>query len=598
MSKASVEDIKLASAGLRGQLAEQFADTSTPNIPEDSNILLKHHGSYQQDDRDVRAERTKAKLDKAWSFMIRSKMPGGRITAKQWLIHDDLCEKAFGNMRLTNRQGIQLHGVLKGGLKEVISNVCHSGLSTMGACGDVVRNTMGPAAPIKDAVHADTQTLTEEISQRFLWRSQAYADIWLDGEKLEPEWTQDPEVNPAVREATKAPEGDDPIYGKVYLPRKFKIGVAIQPCNDADIYSQDLGLVPHVVDGAVEGYTLTVGGGFGMSHGQLSTRPFLGQPLLYAKRANVVDAIEAVVTTQRDHGNRTERKNARMKYTVQSMGLDGFRAEVVRRLPGIETFPPKELNFDSVEDKLGWHEQGDGKLYCAVHVSMGRIVDRENGPHYRSAFVDLCKTLDLPLIVTPNTNMIIADVAPDQKDAVDAILAKHGVVHADGMTRARKVAHACVALPTCGLALSESERVLPGFMDKIDEALRELGLEDEPILFRMTGCPNGCGRPYNADFGFVGRSPNKYAMFVGGSIRGNRLAGLEYKTVLGEEVPVKVRAFLEAFKAERKDGEIFADWFARTRTTGEAPTPEQFHIELAERAAKLAEAKTTAAEAG
>ena len=595
MSKASVEDIKIASAGLRGQLAELFADTSIPNIPEDSNILLKHHGSYQQDDRDVRSERTKAKLEKAWSFMIRSKMPGGRITAKQWMIHDDLCTKAFGNMRLTNRQGIQLHGVLKGGLKEVIHDVCHSGLSTMGACGDVVRNTMGPAAPIKDAVHADTQKLTEEISQRFLWRSTAYADIWLDGEKIDPNWVKDPEVNPAVREATKAPEGEDPIYGKVYLPRKFKIGVAIQPLNDADIYSQDVGLVPHVVDGQVEGYTITVGGGFGMSHGQLSTRPFLGQPLLYAKRENVVDAIEAIVTTQRDHGNRTERKNARLKYTVQTVGLDGFRAEVVRRLPGIETLPPKELSFDTVEDNLGWHEQGDGKLYCAVHVSMGRIVDRENGPHYRSAFAEVAKALDLPFIVTPNTNLIIAEVAPDQKDAVDAILAKHGVVHSDGMTRARKVAHACVALPTCGLALSESERVLPGFMDKIDEFLRELGLEDEPILFRMTGCPNGCGRPYNADFGFVGRSPNKYAMFVGGSIRGNRLAGLEFKTVLGEDVPTKVREFLVAFKAERQSGEIFADWFARTRTTGEAPQPEQFHIELAERAAKLAGAKESEA---
>lgn len=593
MSKASVEDIKLASSGLRGQLAELFADTSTPNIPEDSNVLLKHHGSYQQDDRDRRTQLVKEKKDKAWSFMIRSKMPGGRITAKQWMIHDDLCTKAFGNMRLTNRQGIQLHGVLKGGLKEVIHNVCHSGLSTMGACGDVVRNTMGPAAPIKDAVHADTQTLTEEISNRFLWRSSAYADIWLDGEKVDNDWIKDPEVNPAVREATRAPEGDDPIYGKIYLPRKFKIGVAIQPCNDVDVFSQDVGLVPHVVDGQVEGYTITVGGGFGMSHGQLSTRPFLGQPLLYAKRANVVDAIEAIVTTQRDHGNRTERKNARLKYTVQSMGLDGFRAEVVRRLPGIETLPPKELKFDTVEDNLGWHEQGDGKLYCAVYVNMGRIVNVENGPQYRSAFVELATALDLPFIVTPNTNMVIADVAPDQKDAVDAILAKHGVVHADeaGFTRARKVAHACVALPTCGLALSESERVLPGFMDHIDGFLKELDLADEPILFRMTGCPNGCGRPYNADFGFVGRSPNKYAMFVGGSIRGNRLAGLEYKTVTGEEIPGKVRAFLEAFKAERQNGEIFADWFARTRTTGEAPTPEQFHIELAERTAKLAEAK-------
>ncbi|MBV6499584.1 MAG: Sulfite reductase [NADPH] hemoprotein beta-component [Prosthecobacter sp.] len=590
MSKASVEEIKLASAGLRGQLAEQFADTSTPNIPEDSNILLKHHGSYQQDDRDVRAERNKQKLDKAWSFMIRSKMPGGRITARQWMIHDDLCSKAMGNMRLTNRQGIQLHGVLKGGLKEVIQHVCHSGLSTMGACGDVVRNTMGPAAPIKDKVHADTQRLTEEISQRFLWRSSAYADIWLDGEKVEPNWIKDPEVNPAVREATKAPEGDDPIYGKVYLPRKFKIGVAIQPCNDVDVYSQDVGFVPHVVDGDVEGYTITVGGGFGMSHGQLSTRPFLAQPLLYVKRAHVVDVCEAIVTSQRDHGNRTERKNARLKYTVQSMGLDGFRAEVVSRLPGIETFPPKELKFDTVEDTLGWHEQGDGRLYCSVYVSMGRIADREGGPQYRSAFAEIATKLDLPFIVTPNTNLIIADIDPAQKDAVNEILARHGIVHADeaGFTRARKVAHACVALPTCGLALSESERALPGLMDKIDPVLKELGLEDEPILFRMTGCPNGCGRPYNADFGFVGRAPNKWAMFVGGSIRGNRLAGLEYKSVTGEDIPGKVREILEAFKAERQPGEIFADWFGRTRVKGEEPAPEQFHIELAERAAKLA----------
>ncbi len=598
MSKASVEDIKLASNGLRGQLVEQFADPALSHVPDDSNILLKFHGSYQQDDRDKRAELSKQKLDKAWSFMIRSKMPGGRITAKQWMIHDDLCTKAAGNMRLTNRQGIQLHGVLKGGLKEVIHNVCHSGLSTMGACGDVVRNTMGPAAPIKDAVHADAQTLTEEISQRFLWRSSAYADIWLDGEKVDPEWIKDPEVNPAVRAVTTASEGDDPIYGKVYLPRKFKMAVAIQPSNDVDLWSQDVSFIPHVVDGVVEGYTITVGGGFGMSHGQLTTRPFLAQPLFYVKRAHVVDATEAIVTTQRDHGNRTERKNARMKYTVQTMGIDGFRAEVQRRLPGIETFPAKELKFDTVEDHLGWHEQGDGKLYCAVYVSMGRIVDKENGPAYRSAFAELATALDLPYIITPNTNVIIADVGPEQKDVVDAILKKHGVVHADdaGFTRARKVAHACVALPTCGLSLSESERALPGIMDKIDPILTELGLANEPILFRMTGCPNGCGRPYNADFGFVGRAPNKYAMFVGGSVRGDRLAGLEFKSVLGDDIPTKVREFLQAFKDERKEGEIFADWFARTRTTGEAPTPEQFHIELAERAAKLAGEKVAAAE--
>jgi sulfite reductase (ferredoxin) len=279
------------------------------------------------------------------------------------------------------------------------------------------------------------------------------------------------------------------------------------------------------------------------------------------------------------------------------MGLDGFRAEVVRRLPGIVTEAPKPLNFDTVEDNIGWHEQGDGKLYCCVYVSMGRIADPEGRPAYRSAFAEIARDLGLPFVVTANTNLIVADVAPEQKAAVDAILAKHGVIHANeaGYTRARKVAHACVALPTCGLSLSESERALPGIMDKVDDILKELGMEDEPILFRMTGCPNGCGRPYNADFGFVGRAPNKYAMFVGGSIRGDRLAGLEFKSVLGDEIPAKVRVFLEAFKAERKSGEIFADWFARARTLGEAPTPEQFHIELAERAAKLAGQKVDAA---
>lgn len=595
MSKASVEELKLESLGLRGRIAEEFADTSLSHISDDSSNLLKHHGSYQQDNRDVRAERSKAKLDKDWSFMVRSKMPGGRVTARQWLIHDELCAKAMGSLRLTNRQGIQLHGVLKGGIKEVIHNVCHSGMSTMGACGDVVRNTMGPAAPIKDTVHTDTQKLAEEFSRRFLWRSSAYADIWLDGEKVDPNWAPAREPNPAVRAITKAPEGDDPIYGKVYLPRKFKIGIAVQPCNDVDVYSQDCGLVPHVVDGQIEGHTLIVGGGFGMSHGQLATRPNLGKPLLYVKREHVADAVEAVVTTQRDFGNRTDRKNARLKYTLEKMGFENFHAEVVRRLPGIEIFPPKELKFDTVEDNLGWHEQGDGKLYCAVYISMGRVTDREGGPQYRACFAEIARTLDLPYIVTPNANLIIAEVAPEQKAAVDAILAKHGVAHTDGMTRARKVAHACVALPTCGLSLSESERVLPGFMDKIDEILRELGLENEPILIRMTGCPNGCGRPYNADFSFVGRSPNKYALFVGGSIRGDRLAGLEYKTVLGEEIPGKVRVFLEAFKAERQPGEIFADWFNRTRIKGEEPTPEQFHVEFAERAAKLAGAKVEAA---
>lgn len=597
MSKASVEEIKAESRGLRGQIGEVIADSALSHVEETENVLLKFHGTYQQDDRDVRAQRTKEKLDKAWQFMVRSKMPGGRITAAQWLIHDDLCRRSEGSIRLTNRQGIQLHGTLKGNLKAVIGGINRSGLTTMGACGDVVRNTMGPAAPIKDAVHADTQQLAEELSQRFLWRSQSYADIWLDGEKIEPDWARR-EATPAVREKTASPdtaETNDPIYGKVYLPRKFKMGISIAPRNDVDIYSQDIGFAPHVVDGKVEGYTLVTGGGFGMSHGQLSTRPFLARPLMYVPRAHVVDAAEAIVTVQRDHGNRTERKNARLKYTIQTMGLDKFREAVVARLPGIPVEPPKEIHFTTVEDALGWHGQGDGKLYCAVYINMGRIVDVPDGPAYLSAFNEIARTLGFPFVVTPNTNLIIADVPADQRPAVDAILAKHRVPHSDGMTATRRVAHACVALPTCGLALSESERALPNVLDEVDRTLRELGLENEPILIRMTGCPNGCGRPYNADIGLVGRAPGKYALFAGGSIAGDRLAGLEQKTITTAEIPGAIRKYLEAYKAERQPGETFSAWFGRTRSVGPAPDAEQFHVELAERAAKLAGQKVEAA---
>ncbi|HWB06559.1 MAG TPA: NADPH-dependent assimilatory sulfite reductase hemoprotein subunit [Verrucomicrobiales bacterium] len=596
MSKASAEDIKLESRGLRGHIQEALADPALSHVEDTENVLLKFHGTYQQDDRDVRAQRTKEKLDKAWSFMVRSKMPGGRVTAAQWLIHNDLAKLSEGSMRLTNRQGIQLHGTLKGNLKAVIAGINRSGLTTIGACGDVVRNTMAPAAPVRDAVRADVQRLAEELSQRFLWRSQSYSDVWLDGEKIDLNWAKS-EVDPAVREKTAAPgaaETGEPIYGKVYLPRKFKIGISIQPQNDVDVYSQDVGLVPHVVNGKVEGCTVLVGGGFGMSHGQISTRPFLAQPLFYVSRAHIVDAVEAIVSTQRDHGNRTDRKNARLKYTVENMGLDAFRAEVVNRLPGITTEPAKPLHFDTVEDSLGWHAQGDGNLYCAVYVSMGRISDRPDGPAYRSAFAEISRDLGFPSVVTPNANLIIADIPPDKKDAVDAILAKHRVPHAHGMTATRRVAHACVALPTCGLSLSESERVLPDVLDRIDDTLRELGLENDPILIRMTGCPNGCGRPYNADFGFVGRGPNKYAMYVGGSIAGDRLAGLDQKVVTLADIPAAVRPYLESFATERQHGETFSAWFGRTRDLGPAPDPEQFHVELSERAAKLAGQKLEA----
>ena len=583
MSKASVEDIKIASQGLRGNILSNLNDPTVTHFEESENVLLKFHGTYQQDDRDLRVQRAKEKQEKAWSFMVRTKMPGGRVSAEQWLIHDRLADETNDTLRLTTRQGIQFHGILKGNLKDVISKVNRSGLTTMGACGDVVRNTMAPSRPIKDAAHLDCQKLSEEISDRFLWRSGSYADIWLDGEKLEN-----------LTGCDQAVGAEDPIYGKLYLPRKFKMAIAVAPCNDIDIYSQDVGFVPHVVNGEVEGYTILVGGGFGMSHGQLSTRPFLSQPLFYVKRADVVDVTEAIVTTQRDNGNREERKLARMKYLVESKGIEWFRAEVKRRVPHVETSPAKEIRFDSVEDQLGWHEQGDGNLFCGVYVAQGRVKNSAEGPNYRAAFSEIAETLKFPMIITGNTNIIFADVPKDKQAALDAILAKHKVPHADNMTATHRVAHACVALPTCGLSLAESERVFSGVLDKIDEILRELKLENDPLLIRMTGCPNGCARPYNADIGFVGRAPGKYAMFVGGSLRGDRLAGLEKKVVAINDIPAEVRVLLEDFAKNRLAGEIFSDFWGRTRVNGEAPTPEQFHIELSEREARKGEAVLSA----
>ncbi|MGI8604518.1 MAG: NADPH-dependent assimilatory sulfite reductase hemoprotein subunit [Verrucomicrobiales bacterium] len=581
MSKANAEDIKRESRGLRGQIPEVLADPGQTHFEDAENLLLKFHGTYQQDDRDLRGQLVKEKKEKAWQFMVRSKMPGGRLTAEQYLIHDRLGDSlANGSLRLTTRQGIQLHGVLKGSLKEVIATVSRSGLTTMGACGDVVRNTMGPAAALNDAAHLDAQQLAREISPRFLWRSSAYADIWLDGEKVE-----------LLAHANQPPEAEDPIYGKVYLPRKFKMGVAVEPRNDVDVFSQDIGFVPHVVNGTVEGYSVFVGGGSGMTHGQTQTHPALAKPLSYVRRADVMDVTVAIVTTQRDFGNREDRKQARMKYLIEQRGIDWFRGEVQRRVPHVVFESVKGVRFDTVEDQLGWHAQGDGRLFCGVHISMGRVADRPDGPAYKSAFRKIVETLRCPVIITPNTNLVFADIDPKDKASVDAILGAHRVPEAGGMTAARRVAHACVALPTCGLSLSESERVFHGVMDKIDNHLRELGLAEEPILFRMTGCPNGCARPYHSDIGFVGRAPNKYAMYVGGSIRGDRLAGLEKKVVTLEEIPGLVRGLLDEFCAGRINGELFCDWVARSRDLGPAPQPDHFHVELAERTAKLAAAK-------
>ncbi len=570
MSNLSVEEIKKASKGLRGKIAEELNAPGT-HFEDESTQLLKFHGSYQQDDRDLRTQRKREGQDKAWQFMIRSKIPGGDVTIPQYLAHDKMADElGNGSIRLTNRQGIQMHGVLFGSLRDCVQRINECGLTTRGACGDIVRNTMATAIPLHDPVIQEVQKLANEVSQIFFATSHGYSEIWLDGEKI----TEEPV---------------DPFYGETFLPRKFKIGIAVPPYNDIDIFTQDAGLVPHVVNGAIEGYTIFVGGGFGMSFGQGQTHPMLSQPLLYVDKENVVEALKTVVAVQRDFGRRDDRKQARLKYLIRDKGIAWFLDRVVERID-FAVEKPRPVRLDSVEDALGWNEQGDGKGFYGLWVPEGRILDAES-VKYRTALREVCEKFSPKLRITPNCNLYLYDLAPESREPLEALFASHGIRSPGSLTRAHRVAHACVAMPTCGLALAESERVFEELMGKMDEVLVELGLEEEPLLIRMSGCPNGCPRPYNADIAFVGRAPGKYAFYVGGSFRGDRLAGLIEKTVKFEDLVSHVRPYLEDFAKNRQSGETFTDFFGRTQVPGEVPSSEQFHVELAERKERMDAAK-------
>lgn len=566
MSTKSMEDIKAESNGLRGHIAEALASGGTHFDEENAN-LLKFHGTYQQDDRDLRNQRKKEGLEKAWSFMVRSKIAGGELTSAQYLAHDRMGDEiGNGNIRLTTRQAIQIHGVLFGSLKDCLSRIHASGLTTKGSCGDIVRNTMATAVPLRNDVIAEVQRFAREISETFYATSHGYSEIWLDSERI----TEEPV---------------DPFYGKTYLPRKFKIGVALPPFNDIDVFTQDAGLIPEVVGDTITGYTIYVGGGFGMSHGQQQTRPLLSQPLLFVSKENALAALKAIVAVQRDFGRRDDRKQARLKYLIRDRGIDWFREQVLERID-FPTEAPHPVHFDSVEDVLGWHAQGDGKFFYGMWIPQGRIQDTENG-RYRSAVRAVCERFAPLIRITPNCNLYFYDLPEIAGQELEALLAEFGVAAPAKLTRARRVGHACVALPTCGLALAESERVFGELMDRFDTVLRELGLEEEPLLIRMSGCPNGCPRPYNADIAFVGRAPGKYALYLGGSYRGDRLAGLTQKSVPFENLVAEVRPYLEDFVRNRQTGETFTDFFGRTQQHGDAPSSEQFHIELAERKARL-----------
>jgi sulfite reductase (NADPH) hemoprotein beta-component len=539
------ESIKLASNHLRGSIPKDFADTTTGAISDDSNQLMKFHGMYLQDDRDLRNALKKAGKEKAFAFMLRVRLPGGKVTPQQWLVLDKLADEvASPSLRLTTRQTFQFHGVLKGNVKQLVQGMHRVLLDSIAACGDVNRNVMVTPNPERSAVLQQVHDHARAWSEYALPRTRAYHEIWLDEELV----------------AGGEPEAE-PMYGATYLPRKFKTGFAVPPSNDVDIFSQDLGFIAAVENDQLLGYNVTVGGGLGMSHGNAETYPRLADVLGFIAPEHVNKIGEAVLTTQRDFGDRTNRKHARLKYTIEDRGVDWFRAEVERR-SGIAFQPARDVQFTTIADPHGWHQCVDGTWFYGLHILSGRIKDAEGWP-MKTALRETASIHKGDFRLTPSQNLTISGVAAEEKPVIDAILEKHGLTRENHRTGLRLNALSCVALPTCGLALAESERILPDLLAKFENVLDEAGLKDDAISLRVTGCPNGCSRPYLAEIGLVGRAPGKYALYLGASYIGTRLNRLVSPSVtLGGAVEL-LTPIIKRYAVERHEGESFGDYCNR-----------------------------------
>ncbi len=543
-----VEALKENSQYLRGTLAEELTQPAD-HFNDDNKQLLKFHGSYQQDDRDARKNRHRDGVGKYYMFMVRCRIPGGKVTADQYLAVDRIAG-ACGNetLRITSRQGFQLHGILKGDLKKTIAEINESLLTTLGACGDVERNVMAPPAPFANPVYEELQRVARRIADHLAPRGGAYHDIWLNGKTLPTL----PKLDP------KDPE---PIYGKVYLPRKFKTGLALPDDNTVDVYAQDLGLLALVENGRVAGYNVLVGGGMGMTHGNHNTFPHLAQPICQINAEQVVQATEAVVKLFRDHGNRGDRKRARIKYLVHDWGVEKFRTVLASYLP----FPlvlPRDVKVTGFPLHLGWHAQGDGKFFYGVSIENGRIKD-EGEFRLRTALRLLVEKLKPEIRLTPMQDLLLCQLPESARAEIEQTLKSHGVLPPERIPLVQQHSIACPAIPTCGLALSEAERALPDVIDELDAELKRLGLAQENISVRMTGCPNGCARPYQSEVGLVGRSGDKYTVFVGGNLVGSRLNYQLKDLVPLKDIVPTLRPVLESFKVQRRGDESFGDYCHR-----------------------------------
>ncbi|MFT7822084.1 assimilatory sulfite reductase (NADPH) hemoprotein subunit [Bacillus siamensis] len=557
---SDVEEIKEKSDYLRGTLKEVMLDRISAGIPDDDNRLMKHHGSYLQDDRDLRNERQKQKLEPAYQFMLRVRMPGGVSTPEQWLVMDELAQK-YGNntLKLTTRETFQMHGILKWNMKKTIQKINEALLDTIAACGDVNRNVMCASNPYQSEIHAEVYEWSKKLSDDLLPRTRAYHEIWLDEERVAG--TPDTET--------------EPMYGPLYLPRKFKIGIAVPPSNDIDVFSQDLGFIAIVEEGRLIGFNVAIGGGMGMTHGDTATYPQLSKVIGFCKPEQLYDVAEKTITIQRDYGNRSVRKNARFKYTVDRLGLENVKAELENRL-GWQLDEAKPYHFDHNGDRYGWVKGVKGKWHFTMFIEGGRVTDYED---YKlmTGLREIAKVHTGDFRLTSNQNLIIGNVTSEKKKQISALIEQYGLTDGRQHSALRRSSMACVALPTCGLAMAEAERYLPKLIDKIEAIVDENGLRDEEITIRMTGCPNGCARHALGEIGFIGKAPGKYNMYLGAAFDGSRLSKMYRENIGEEEILSELRTILPRYAKEREEGEHFGDFVIRAGIIKATTDGTNFH---------------------
>jgi sulfite reductase (NADPH) hemoprotein beta-component len=538
------EHLKIAIPTLAGNIAATLADDSMACFSGDDEQFLKFHGIYQQDDRDLR------KTGKLYIWMIRGRIPGGVLSAKQWIAMDDLATtKANNTLRVTTRQSIQFHGVVKDRLGPLMKEINQAMIDTLAACGDVNRNVMASPAPAITTARQQVYEDSKAVSEALLPKTKAYHSIWVDGVQLNLD-------DPANKDFV------DPLYGKQYLPRKFKVAFVIPPVNDMDIFTNCMGFIAIVENDKLVGYNLTAGGGMGRSHGNTMTYPRLADIVGFFKREQLVDVAKAVLTIHRDFGDRTDRKHARLKYVLEEKGAAWFRGEVEQRI-GAKLEDPKPVKFTTTADTYGWQKGLDGRWFLTLFVASGRIKDTEKAKQ-KTALRRVAERFgNVEFRLSANQNVLIANVTDTEKDTITALLNEHGVKTEKQASLLHAAAMSCPSMPTCGLGLAESERFLPTLIDRIEAVCSDVGISDQEIIIRMTGCPNGCARPYMAEIGFVGKGPGRYQVWLGGNQNGTRLNKVWKEMLKEADTEAELRPLLVRYKAERLAGERFGDWVER-----------------------------------